>query len=214
MVRLICMANSWRDGGRCVAGIDMDSGRWVRPVPSGGGAIPEAKTILNDKFISPLDVVEMELDEPAFTTRFQCENRQVRSWNWRRAGRVAIRDVMIYCSRSRYVLYNRVKVVEPAQMESLPPAKWTSLQLTQVKNATFQPDPRKEKRWQALFSVGWFGTKYCLTVTDPQVTQLLNQGGEIRPECLLTISLTEPIEFKQYNKPPLCYKLVAGVIEL
>ena len=208
------MANSWREGGRCLAGIDIDSGQWIRPVPSGGGAIPEAKTILDGKFIFPLDVVEIELDQPAFTTRFQCENRQVRSWNWRRTGRVAIRDVMIYCSNSRNVLHNHVKVVEPAQMQLLPPTKWTSLQLIHVKNVTFQSDPRKENRWQAKFSVGWFGPKYCLSVTDPEVTQLLNKGEEIRPECLLTISLTEPIEFKQYDKPPLCYKLVAAVIEL
>ncbi|MGW8257193.1 MAG: dual OB domain-containing protein [Thermoguttaceae bacterium] len=214
MARLICMANSWRDGGRCLAAIDTASKQWVRPVPAGGGAIPEEKTFLDGKFIAPLDIVDIELDEPTFTTRFQCENRQVRNWNWRRAGRATFRDVMLYCSKSRYVLHNRVKIVDPSYLENFPPSKWASLQLIHVKNAFFQPNPRKPKRWQAVFSLGLFGAKYCLTVTDPETTQLLNQGGEIRPECLLTISLTEPIEFKQYDKPPLCYKLVAGVIEL
>lgn len=36
---MLCLANSARDGGRCVAGIVAGSG-WVRPVPRGGGAVP------------------------------------------------------------------------------------------------------------------------------------------------------------------------------
>jgi hypothetical protein len=214
MVRLICMANSWRDGGRCIAGIDIDTGQWVRPVPPGGGPIPEPRAILEGKQIAPLDLIQMDLDEPAFNTRFQCENRRVLDWNWKRLNRILASNVVYYSSRSKYVLHGPGKVVEPAQMESLPPQKWASLQLIHVKNAFFRRDDRKADRWKAEFSIGWFGPKYCIAVTDPQATELLNKGEEIRAECLLTVSLTEPIEFPQYNKPPLCYKLVAGVIEL
>jgi len=42
----------------------------------------------------------------------------------------------------------------------------------------------------------------------------LNKKEKIKPECLLTVSLTEPKEFKEYGKPELCYKLVAAVIKL
>ena len=70
MTRLICLANSRRDGGRCVAGIDMDSGRWIRPIPPKGGAIPEEKTFLGRKLLAPLDVIELELDAPTLTLAF------------------------------------------------------------------------------------------------------------------------------------------------
>ncbi|MFO0968577.1 MAG: hypothetical protein U0793_23720 [Gemmataceae bacterium] len=33
-VDLICLANSWKHGGRCVAGIKIDGSGWIRPVGS------------------------------------------------------------------------------------------------------------------------------------------------------------------------------------
>lgn len=38
VVEMLCLANSVRDGGRCVAGIVPGIG-WVRPVPPGGGPV-------------------------------------------------------------------------------------------------------------------------------------------------------------------------------
>jgi hypothetical protein len=79
---------------------------------------------------------------------------------------------------------------------------------------TFQPDPRIAIRWQARFSPGRSGPTYCLNITDPEATLRLNKKDKFKPECLLTVSLTEPKEFKEYGKPELCYKLIAAVIEL
>jgi hypothetical protein len=214
MTRLICLANSRRDGGRCVAGIDLDSGRWIRPIPPRGGAIPEEKTFLSGKLFTPLDVIELELDAPAFTTRFQCENRLMQNWNWRLAGLVDARDILKYCNKEGIVLHSPGKTVEPSEMERLTPERWTSLQLIHSANVTFQPDPRIAIRWQARFSPGRSGPTYCLNITDPEATLRLNKKDKFKPECLLTVSLTEPKEFKEYGKPELCYKLIAAVIEL
>ena len=214
MAQVICLANSWRDGGRCVAGIDGATGKWVRPVPHHGGAIPEERTWLKGRCIVPLDIVEMRLEPPTFGTRFQCENCEVRNWNWRYVGRADAADVLRYCTSAGQILHSTSKVVEPAQMELLPPERWTSLELVHVRGVVFEPDPNKEHRWHAKFSMGRVGPEYCIGVTDPEATLRLNGGEEIASECLLTVSLTEPIELSQYNKPELCYKLVAGVIEL
>ena len=62
--------------------------------------------------------------------------------------------------------------------------------------------------------MGQGGPEYRLPVTDPETTLRLGAGERIAPHCLLTVSLTVPIEIGQYHKPKLCYKLVAGVIEL
>ena len=134
MVQLICLANSWREGGRCVAGIDRQTGVWVRPVPYGGGAIPEERTWLkrtwfSGRFLAPLDVVDLDLEAPTFATRFQSENRRVRTWNWRLVGQVKAAEVLDYCSQAKHVLHGAGRVVEPSQMERLPPEEWTSLQL-------------------------------------------------------------------------------------
>ena len=214
MVRMVCLANSWRPGGRCIAGIDLDSGQWVRPVPAEGGAIPEASPWLRGRYMGPLDVVEVDLEGPTFATRFQRENRQIRGWQWRFVRRADVNDVIEYASAPTRVLHGRKKVVRPSQLETLAPDQWTSLELVRSDDVTFEPHPRKPGRWEAKFSVGPFRSPYRFTVTDPVATGRLNAGGRIGPRCLLTVSLTEPIELPEFNMPRLCYKLVATVLEL
>jgi hypothetical protein len=31
MVKIICLANSWKHGERCIAGINPDTKKWIRP---------------------------------------------------------------------------------------------------------------------------------------------------------------------------------------
>ncbi len=69
MVRMVCLANSWRPGGRCVAGIDLETGEWVRPIPKGGSAIPEDDTHFADHELVPLDVVDVELAPATLETK-------------------------------------------------------------------------------------------------------------------------------------------------
>jgi hypothetical protein len=51
-------------------------------------------------------------------------------------------------------------------------------------------------------------------VTDPEATWRLNGGRRPASDCLLTVSLTQPIRLGSPDAPELCYKLVAAVIEL
>jgi len=184
----------------------------VRPVPSKGGAIPESRTYLQGRYLDLLDVVELDLEPPDLSTRFQRENRQVRNWNWRRVREAGIDEVLKYASQSGPVLHNRHKVVEPAVLEQMSPKEWVSLQLVHSNNVTFDRDPDKKDRWRADFSLGKSGARYWIPVTDPAAAKRLDEGGVIGPDCLLTISLTEPVQ--RHDKPELCYKLVAGVIEV
>jgi hypothetical protein len=214
MVRMICLANSWRDGGRCVAGISLLSERWIRPIPPGGGPIPDERTPIDGRYLVLLDVVEIDLAEPTFSTRYQRENREMRDTPWRIVGRIEPRTLLAVCRRSPLVLHGPLKTVEPAHLEALDPADWRSLELVHAENVSFVLDPRKKNRWQAKFSLGPHAPEYVLSVTDPEITGRLNYGDRISPRCLLTVSLTEPTAIPEYNLPSLCYKIVAGVIEL
>jgi hypothetical protein len=69
--RLLCLAVSRRDGGNCIAGIDIDSGKWIRPVPAKNrGALGDAEIVVKDqttqklRIMTPLDVIQLRLDEP------------------------------------------------------------------------------------------------------------------------------------------------------
>ncbi len=58
------------------------------------------------------------------------------------------------------------------------------------------------------------GNDYSLKVTDPDVTRRLENGETISKRSLLTVSMTKPWTPNPQEKPPLCYKVVAAVIEL
>ena len=69
--RFLCLAVSRRDGGNCIAGIDLDSGKWIRPVPTKNrGALGDAEIVVKDhktqklRIMAPLDVIHLHLDEP------------------------------------------------------------------------------------------------------------------------------------------------------
>jgi hypothetical protein len=209
---MICLANSWREHGRCVAGIRQSFGKWIRPVPKGGGAIPAQNIQFDGGELAPLDVVEMRVRRPAEITHFQFENREILDWDWEIVDTVEIDEVMQYCSKSPTVLHNHSKVIEPSVMNALRPEQWVSLQLVHAKNVIFRQDPRNDSRWVAEFSLSRFGPDYQIKVTDPIATERLNAGGQIGRNCLLTVSLTEPIAL--YDLPELCYKVVAAVIEV
>ncbi len=216
-VRLICMANSWREHGRCVAGIRRNTGEWIRPVPPDGGSLAKDDTVVDGRFIRPLDIVQMQLRQPSLSTRFQRENHEIIARKWELVGQADPAEVLRYCGQSHIVLHSHTKFVEPAAMEALPPNQWESLQLVHAENVLFTPDEGKDNRWVADFRLLHLHRRaphYQITVTDPIATARLNQGHRIGRECLLTISLTEPIAFPAWELPERCYKVVAGVIEL
>src|ERR1700761_3892328 len=48
-IRFLCLAVSRRPGGHCIAGIDIDSGEWIRPVtPTTHGALDHAQIKIFD----------------------------------------------------------------------------------------------------------------------------------------------------------------------
>ena len=60
MSRLVCLANSARPGGQCIAGIDLDTRQWVRPVPRDGDAVPIERCVIDNKFLSTLDIIQTQ----------------------------------------------------------------------------------------------------------------------------------------------------------
>src|SRR6266700_4124926 len=137
VVKMVCLANSWRPGGHCVAGIDLDTGEWIRPVPKGAKAIPDPATHFGKHDLAPLDIIELEIAISKSTTKYQRENRIVTSSGWKLIGTLKAADVMKYCDKSTSVLHSSSKIVDPADLEILPPEKWRSLELRHVSNATF-----------------------------------------------------------------------------
>ena len=217
--QIICLANSRKKNGRCIAGIEnigTTKQKWIRPVSaSATGEILEshcAYSLANP--IRVLDVLDVHLLGPR-PSRHQSENWILgpgRPWHYR--GRVDSLDVLSGMSTSRNLwtdgessgkgLNDRVSESTIDQLsDSLRLVKVDSLELEAItySNANSTPNLR------AYFRHGQ--TDYALRVTDPAYERSFQGKPSGRYElgsAYMTISLGEP--FLGY-----AYKLVAAIIE-
>ncbi len=205
MAKIVCLANSYKEGGRCIAGIDLDTSEWVRPVSNQAGGTLPADDVSS---ISILDVVEVSLGGDAPDEGCQPENRLI-CGNWKKIGKMEPKDLLDYCEDDRVILHNSEKSIPIEDFRTLPRERWKSLQLVRQTNATFKyTDWLEGRKYKARLWLS--GVKSLdLPITDPNIRCRLNNNEKISRNCIITVSLATP--WKKDNK---CYKVVAGVIEL
>jgi hypothetical protein len=210
MAQIICLANSFKGGGRCIAGIDIDTGEWVRPFNPRGdeGALGRERLIKGDE-PRILDVLDIPIGEEAEDYGCQPENRILLSGRWKKIGTILPEDALKYVEEDILLLHNDAKKVESAFFESLPKEQWKSLQLIQVRDVRFHKNLRN--KWRCDFN--YYRCHYELPFTDPKVIDRLDSGGGIAKRCLLIISLGGPFD-KDNGGTLYWYKIVAGVVEL
>ena len=206
---IIILANSVRPGGRCIAGINPNTGTWIRPIShTNHEAIPSyAVTNLQllDKALIPLTGIK-----PQPVDKYQIENEYVNQYTWAIKGKANIKQIQRYCEDKGLFLHSISDTVEPPYLDGLPSKEWKSLQLVMV-DTIFSKD--FYSGWRTEFHDG-NGNYMYLKVTDPIAIHSLDSGNNLDGQCILTISLGKPWAPKNVNTSPLCYKLVAGVIKL
>ncbi|HEX5939395.1 MAG TPA: hypothetical protein VFZ12_03465 [Dehalococcoidia bacterium] len=216
-VELLCLANSIKHGGRCVAGLRTDGGGWVRPVGPGDGTLYPAHYILKDlSEPSLMDVIALDVarHEPA---AHQPENWLIDGQPWelvRRPASLAARDLLrdALCSGPGLLGGTSDRESFAALEKAAASASLTVILPSRLRwRVTTESSKRKTR---ARFNLA--GASYDLSVTDPiwrQELTALRDGehpwGSLEREAnrvpILTISLGEPFEGD-------CYKLVAAVI--
>lgn len=219
--RIICLANSRKRRGRCVAGREILSdawGGWIRPVSDRPHEEISWRERTYEDGSDPrvLDVIDVPLIEPRPGT-FQRENWLLDPhWYWVKTDRVdpsALVELVdcngpLWLNRSstRQGMNDRVSVDDAAALE-------TSLSLIHVEKLSirvFTPGADfgdRRRRVQARFELG--DAHYSLWVTDPVHERRFHaqaDGTYDLGPSFLTISLGEP--FEDY-----VYKLVAAIIE-
>ncbi|HNP15721.1 MAG TPA: hypothetical protein PKI99_04620 [Terrimesophilobacter sp.] len=219
--RLLCLANSRKLNGRCVAGIELSGEQrlgWVRPVSAREHEEVSEYERQYEDGSDPrvLDVMDVPLLE-ARPKGYQQENwlldpdhywRKVRRARWSDLLRLA--DPMAPLWIDGNSTYNgrndRIDLVQAGGLDS-------SLRLVHVDRLTlsvFKPGEafgNPKRRVQGRFVL--HGAEYHLWVTDPGYEREYLQrpdGDYALGECFLTVSLGEP-----HNDA--CYKLVAAIME-
>lgn len=221
--RILCLANSRKLHGRCVAGkelVDGAAASWVRPVSSRlHQEVSEREQRYryrdsNDARV--LDVIDVPL------LHWLPATHQQENWlldpnaKWTRVGTIGWADLdrladsvgpLWVNGQSTYNGRNdEVAETDAATLRS----SLTLIRVTSLSLASFAPGQafgNGKRRVQAAFEFD--GVKYRLWVTDPvyeRACLALPDGRRQLGECFLTISLGQP-----YNSA--CYKLVAAIIE-
>ena len=214
---IICLANSRKMSGRCIAGKETAGSnkqqRWIRPVSRRDtGEISEAeRRFENGGMPKVLDILSIKLIEPSVRYEHQSEDWLIDSRaHWKKAGEAGWRDLEILRDRPDQLWKNgcsssvgendRVPESEAAELrESL-----FFIQPKELKVIIQKKDGKKKARTLFNFNNVW----YNLSVTDPAAERRFFRKGEgeyplARP--YLCVSLGEPL--KGY-----CYKLAAAVM--
>jgi hypothetical protein len=220
--RIVCLANSRKQGGSCVAGKELVDGKpagWIRPVSSLGP--PELMdwemSFADGGGADILDVIEVPLTK-AQPSGFQVENWAIeKNEAWRRAGRVTwtklaqlvdpVGPLWVNGYQTKSGQNDRIPTGVAEQLKS-------SLRLIHVRSVELTVEQpgidfgNHKKRLEASFSHA--GADYCIRVTDPKYEAVylgLEVGAYHVGESYLTVSVGEPY------KDGYCYKLVAAIIE-
>ena len=212
----LCLANSRREGERCVAGLVPSRG-WVRPVPDQvGSAVPTVGV----RHFGLLDLVDVDLGYPA-PIPGQQENVLLGPGGFSGARE---HDPVRLRGEMESLIEERPSLLELGNPTSIP---FTEVQsgnvgqsLTLVEPASVawrtETDRRGQPRVRCQFDLGW--RRFNLRVTDPDIEarfQGMGLGAYDRRAAgipddhrlLLTVSLGGPFE-------GFCYKLVAAAIAL
>ncbi len=209
-VDILCLANSWKTGGRCVAGLRLDDGSWLRPVSDNeSGELSHKQCMMdNGHAVKPLDVVRVYLEKPS-PRPHQPEDWIIADRQWRFLEHRSVADVREFLGNASEEHATGIFGNEDDRL-----SWWlisngsirvqSSLTLLKVDTPEFRP---KQKR--AIFDHA--GVTYDLAITFEDVPQV---GGS-SSKWYFTISLGEPFTTMRGGHPcDDCYKLIAGAIEL
>ena len=217
--QIICMGNSYKNGGRCLAGIEIQntaSGvsivrnryglpNWIRPVMSNGdNGLPE---YLVGSF-TMLDILVVDVTD-AVPTGAHCEN--VHFNTIRKVGRLGqnSQNLNSLCDTWHSLIFgNRGKAVPNEVFENGDYSLMFIMPENPIINMQLDDYGHEKYRIQFLYN----GTQYDFPLTDTRYINELRSrnkscGGRNTGDLYLTLSLG-------VNHYDWHYKLVAGVIDL
>ena len=218
---IVCLANSFRKGGSCVAGvewIDGKFGEWIRPISHREDhAISDSeKTYTDGTKLALLDLVEIEFDRP-YPSGHQTENWLIKEGvKWKKIGVLGTDDLDDLIERPEKKLWASLESTKNGRndVEGKLFLKSTTNSLCLVRPETAkvsvcenQYSPDRKNIWVEF---SWAGKNYKLKLTDPDSFRDFEEGGRSLYEVespTLCISLAEV--FRETGKAS---KLVASLI--
>lgn len=215
----VCLANSRKNSGRCIAGKFIDDDQWIRPISSRATEEIAEIEMRYQNGINPklLDIIKLELVQHK-PSQFQIENYLIDSkYYWEKIGELSTADLSEKCNSNTDIWPNLLSSYQGINDRILPSslsANPYSLILIQLENskiivrtegAEFN-NPKRKVRFH--FNID--GKNYLLPVTDPEIERIyLGKPDAEYPITTLhyvTISIGLP------HSDGYCYIFAAGII--
>ena len=212
-IRFVCLANSIKEGGRCLAGIQLNNNnepiieingpKWIRPI---------CKTQHGQIYthwvsrITLLDIVEIELTGFPVKTSYQPENVFFKDDDLKIVGRFDRDNLSNLCDNHYYIFSNWAKALSVHEAtllnHSLILINVSKFQV--LENKDIESPDKKKIRLQFTHNE----TQYDFPVTDPVFLNLYrNNPGILNVVKSLYLCVSIGINFNSWH-----YKLVAGII--
>lgn len=210
---LVILAKSAKYGNYCVAGIELSTNKWIRPISHDekiADAVTAAElTYADNSQAQILDVVEIDFEDMPVENAVQPENFFFKNGTWKKFGRLTLADVEKICGFDTidFIFYDTSRRLELSTIDSVDRKK--SLLLLPIENISLVTEIRNdEKKFQANFNYGGVEYKY-FGVGDIALRENFSDKpcGEffIAEKAVATFSLTNP--FKDNR----CYKMIANL---
>ena len=219
MTQIICLANSWKRKERCIAGIELETGQWIRPIYDHlkDGCIPKNVRSLNGKEPQILDVMDIPLNKHISQSSYALENRKILPGSWKKIGIVKATQIIKCSNLCAPILHNSDRYVTVPFLKSLPFFERRTIQITYTSKLEITHEVKSDgrRKWKGTL-INNFGHKLeNASITDPDLVERLKLGDQPQKPCLVTVSLSLPFRPHQdWEGGDPCWKLIAGVIEL
>ena len=224
---IICLANSRKRHGRCVAGLRLDGKGWLRPIGSNAEGVlyPHHYTLPDDTEPQLGDVLRVHCSRPKPQPHHP-EDWILLPLTWERVTGAAENNrrdwLRPYLSSGPQLLGSVGDRIAHTQVQAHPVANSLSLIAPQTLQWQITANKDGERRNRVAFTLD--GAHYNLALTDPvweprllHLKPGLHERGaaqiDDRAEVWLTVSLSEPFAPNETDAA-FCYKLVAGVLVL
>lgn len=228
MKEMICLANSRKHGGRCIAGLTVHEGEWIRPVSRepDGVLYPRHIRLANGSQPQVLDLLRAPCLKPV-PKKYHPEDWELQEMSWSLKARPVGSELLeIVRSNIQYdgpLLGDTEDRLSCTLLDRKPIS--SSLALIAPKDILWLVQPKEGGGIKRKVSFRLGKVRYMLSLTDPSwETRLQNlspgsysygmeglSAGEGEP--VFTISLSEPFQ-PEPTRPGCCYKLVAAVFTL
>jgi len=208
---IIVFANSVMRGGRCVAGKEIESERWIRPVSSGDGGLNKAQcTVSGGKDpVRPLQKIKIDVGSYCPLIN-QPENWLIGKDKWEHIGEITPEEIGPYLD-SPSSLWGAGDKVPYAEIEAGNMTIKQSLYLVEVSELQLYRRTLNFGRIQIRASFYYKGEQYNLSCTDPHFEEHPN-WPHCQEEGVLCVSLAGKFAFEFAPTVYYCYKIAAALI--